>query len=275
MRIGRLSRRGLDYAVDAEQILAGAIANPRTRIVAVSRDAIAFLSSAERAGTQLVWLGKTDDDRDWVASLGWDGTEPDLEWSGLREVLLEGEPDLSAIAAQAVALQQWHADHGFSPVDGSETTVVHSGWARQDGADRLHFPRTDPAVIVAIESPERDRILLANNTAWDANRYSLIAGFVDPGESLESAVTREALEEVSLELRDVRYVTSQPWPFPRSLMVGFAAVATNPSSVHVDAIEIRDAAWFTRGQLKAGVVDLPRGESIARRLIDSWLEQGD
>ncbi|HIY66420.1 MAG TPA: NAD(+) diphosphatase [Candidatus Agrococcus pullicola] len=271
MRIGRLSRRGLDYSTDADATLSAAVRDPRTRLLAVSRDGIAFLSDAARAGESLVWLGQTPDERHWVASLGWAGDEDELDWSNLRTILAEGDEDFTAIATQATALARWHDDHGYSPVDGSAVRPVHAGWALQDAGDRLHFPRTDPAVIVAIATQDDERLLLASNTAWDENRFSLIAGFVDPGESLESAVVRESLEEVGLELSRVRYVSSQPWPFPRSLMVGFAATATNPGDVHVDGVEIRDARWFTRAQLRSGAVQLPGSESIARKLIERWL----
>ncbi|WP_293694305.1 NAD(+) diphosphatase [uncultured Agrococcus sp.] len=271
MTIGRLSRRGLDYAADADATLGAAVRDPRTRLLAVARDGIAFLSDAARAGEFLVWLGQTPDERHWVASLGWEGDEAELEWTGLRAVLAEGDEDFTAIATQATALARWHDDNRFSPVDGSDVRPVHAGWALEDATGRLHFPRTDPAVIVAITTQDDERLLLASNTAWDENRYSLVAGFVDPGESLESAVVREALEEVGLELSQVGYVTSQPWPFPRSLMVGFAATATNPSGVHVDGVEIRDARWFTRAQLCSEVVQLPGRESIARKLIERWL----
>lgn len=251
-------------------MLRDAQASSGTRVLAVSSQSIADAPGFDTSHT-LVWLGQTPDERHWVASLGWEGDEPDLEWTSLRQILVGPDDDFSAIASQAMALARWHEDHGFSPADGSPSEAVHAGWMRRDGAGRLHFPRTDPAVIVLIRDAANERILLANNVAWEPQRFSLIAGFVDPGESLESAVQRECLEETALDVEQIRYVRSQPWPFPRSLMVGFSAVARDPESVEVDGVEIRAARWLHRDEVEQGVVGLPGHESIARRLITQWL----
>lgn len=257
-------------AADPSAMLRDAAASDATRVLAVSDAAVAEAPQLDDDHTQ-VWLGQTPDGRHWVASLGWSGTESGLQWTSLRELLVGADDDFSAIASQAIALAAWHRDHGFSPVDGSPADVVHAGWARQDGQGRLHFPRTDPAVIVLIRNAADDRVLLANNAAWDPNRYSLIAGFVDPGESLESAVQREALEETGIAVDGIRYIRSQPWPFPRSLMVGFTAVAEDPEALRVDGVEIRHARWLSRSELAEPAVTLPGHESIARRLLTQWL----
>ena len=138
--------------------------------------------------------------------------------------------------------------------------------------DRDRFPRTDPAIITAILD-DADRLLLAHNTAWDVPRMSLVAGFVDAGESLEACVRREALEEVGVRLAEVRYVASQPWPFPRSLMLGFVARA-EASDVTVDGIEIDRAVFVTRDEYDAMLADgrlaMPTSVSIAASLIGLW-----
>ena len=146
----------------------------------------------------------------------------------------------------------------------------------------LAFPRTDPAVIMLVTySPKEGGeplCLLGRSPAWPEGVYSTLAGFVEPGESLESAVQREVLEEVSVHTEDVRYVASQPWPFPRSIMLGFEAIATT-TDIQCDPDEIADAQWFTRSQLKTfgnwgdDTLDnkLPRPDSIARFLIDRWI----
>ena len=195
------------------------------------------------------------------------------EWRSLREVGAElGDAD-AGILTQAVALGVWQAESPRSPIDGSPTAFEESGWVRRDEAGVPHFPRTDPAVIAAIHDAADERILLGHNAAWPERRYSLIAGFVDPGESLEAAVVREVLEETGLAVVDPRYLGSQPWPFPRSLMLGFECVAPDPERTAPDGVEILDVRWLTRDELRAGAVDLPGPSSIASWIIERWLER--
>lgn len=182
--------------------------------------------------------------------------------------------DLEAeIAFTAVALINWHRTAKFCGFCGSTTTVTNGGFARRcTGCDRMIFPRTDPAVIVAIVDSE-NRILLGHQGAWDQGRMSVFAGFVEAGESLEQAVHREMAEETDLDLDEIVYLGSQPWPMPRSLMVGFAARAAS-TDVSVDGDEIESAKWFTPQTLleevKSGRVTLPGKASIAHRMILQW-----
>ncbi len=185
----------------------------------------------------------------------------------------------------AVALSNWHVRHPYSPVSGRLTTPGEAGWTRvtDDGAEIL-WPRTDPAVIVVVHDgvpgPE-GRCLLGSNAAWTAAggvpRYSCLAGFVEPGESAEATVGREVAEEVGVTVSDIRYVASQPWPFPGSLMLGFMARAEPGAPVRLDPEEMADARWFTRTEIGAvlagerGEFGLPTAASIAHFLISEWV----
>lgn len=195
------------------------------------------------------------------------------EWRSLREVGAELDDADAGVLVQAVALGVWQRESHHSPVDGLPTAFEESGWVRRSASGAPHFPRTDPAVIVAIHDEADERILLGHNAAWPEGRYSLIAGFVDPGESLEAAVVREVQEETGLRVVEPRYLGSQPWPFPRSLMLGFECVAPEPDTIEPDGVEILDVRWFTRDELRAGVVQLPGTSSIASWILEAWLER--
>lgn len=191
-----------------------------------------------------------------------------------REVGFQLTDNERDIAAAASALHQWHRAEPMCPTCGGPTKVINGGFARHcTNCGHDHFPRTDPAIIVAVIDSQ-DRILLGSQSTWPARRVSVLAGFVEAGESLEQAIHREIAEEVDLSLSEVRYFGSQPWPFPRSLMLGFAARASSVD-ICVDGQEIEFAAWFTRDQVRAQVVSgelgLPGASSIAFRLIDAWL----
>ncbi len=199
----------------------------------------------------------------------------DARWSGLRAAApVLGDRD-AGLFTEALALANWHAGARFCPRCGSTTTVVQAGWARRcDREGNLLFPRTDPAVIVLVTDDD-DRVLLGSNALWEQNRFSLLAGFVEPGESLEAAVVREVGEEAGLRVDRIDYGGSQPWPFPASLMLGFTArVAdgTVPSTAAPDGVEILQLRWFTRAELAQAVGDiaLPGGSSIARWLLERW-----
>lgn len=179
------------------------------------------------------------------------------------------------LVAMASALAAWHRAEPYCPRCGTPTRVAAAGtarWCPSCEADR--FPRTDPAIIVAIIDGA-DRILLARQGVWATGRHSVLAGFVEAGESLEQAVHREVLEESGLTVTDITYFGSQPWPFPRSIMLGFVARAVT-TDIRVDGEEIVSGGWFSRDELiaavSAGTVILPGEASIAFRLIRSWLE---
>jgi NAD+ diphosphatase len=199
--------------------------------------------------------------------------------SGLRTAgLREAGPLLSdrdaGLFTQAVALANWHATHTHCPLDGTPTVPIKAGHARECPADGSeHFPRVDPAVIMLV-TDDSGRCLLAHNRNWPPRRVSILAGFVEPGESVEHAVIREVGEETGLRVSDVRYLGSQPWPMPQSLMLGFRARAAGGQEIRVDGEEIAEARWFSREQLRealaSGDVLLPPPVSIAHRIIESW-----
>jgi NAD+ diphosphatase len=195
-------------------------------------------------------------------------------WGDLRSLGWRLDARDAGLFTQAVALVNWHEAAAYSPRTGAPTVATQSGWVRIDpdtGAE--HFPRTDPAVIVAVVDAD-DRLLLGSNALWEAHRFSLLAGFVEPGESLEAAVVREVFEEAGIVVTDPVYLGSQPWPFPASLMVGFRASVAEGAETEVqpDGEEIVELRWFTREQLAASLdeVLLPGRSSIARAMIEDW-----
>jgi len=229
----------------------------------VSRDS----SAAEPVGTPVV-AALLDDERARALS------PDDSTWASPR---LTGTV-LSArdigLAVEAVAVANWHESHRFSPRTGRRLVSDKAGWVRRDPDDGHEvFPRTDPAIIVGVTDAD-DRLLLGSNALWESNRYSLLAGFVEPGESLEHAVQREIFEESGINVVSPRYVGSQPWPFPASLMLGFRAEVdvVDPGTLTPDGSEILELRWFSRDELVASLGDvvLPGRTSIARAIIEDW-----
>jgi NAD+ diphosphatase len=199
---------------------------------------------------------------------------PSDDWVGLREVGAALSDRDAGLLTEALSLANWHASHRFSPRTGAPLIPEQGGWVLRSADDTTEvFPRTDPAIIVAVVD-EDDRLLLGSNAMWEVNRYSLLAGFVEPGESLEAAVRREIFEESGIRVIDPVYLGSQPWPFPASLMLGFRALADPAGdwTLTPDGAEILDLRWFTREELRGNAdVILPGKTSIARAIIEGWL----
>ena len=260
--------------------------DPRTRVLVVSggqalawidneHAELVFLSPSEAPAGLRMLLGQDPDD---VVYFGVNGELPAPRQHeravSLREAgSLLGDRD-AGLFTHAVALANWHDSHTHCPLDGTPTVPApggHSTVCPKDGSE--HFPRTDPAVIMLVTDPD-DRCLLARNAAWPGRRISILAGFVDPGESAEQAVVREVAEETGVKVRNVRYLGSQPWPMPRSLMLGFRADAPAGQVIAVDHEELAEANWYSRDELVAAIkareIALPPSVSIARHIIESW-----
>jgi NAD+ diphosphatase len=188
-------------------------------------------------------------------------------------------PDL-AIYGGARSLVDWHARHRFCARCGAPTSLVKGGWQRHcDNCGADHFPRTDPVTIMLVE--HEDKLLLGRQPRFPPRMYSALAGFVEPGETIEEAVAREIREEAGVRVRDVRYIASQPWPFPSQLMIGCTSVADDPE-LTIDKTELEDARWFTRAELMearaAGehgteLLYFPRPFAIAHHLVAWWLDR--
>ncbi len=239
------------------------------------------VSVADKPPVEAVFLGVDSDVHVWaVLDETLDGDLSDLRRVGPLDDTALG------VLTSAIALVNWHRKARFSPVDGSPTTPSQGGWARvNDRTGHDEFPRTDPAVICLVHDGA-DRVLLARQHVWPPTMFSILAGFVEAGESLEACVAREIREEVGIDTRDIRYLGSQPWPFPRSVMLGFAAVADPEQPLVFADGEIAEAYWFTRDEVraalehgdwtsKAGVrLLLPGSISIARTIVEAWAAAG-
>ncbi|MFN2517996.1 MAG: NAD(+) diphosphatase [Jatrophihabitantaceae bacterium] len=207
-------------------------------------------------------------------------------WRTLRDLGPSIDDLAAGLLTSAIALEQWHQRHTRCPLCGIPTVETNSGWIRTcpgDGSE--HYPRTDPAVIMLIHDGA-DLALLGRGVQWVAGRFSTLAGFVEPGESLEAAVAREVFEEVGIQICDIRYVASQPWPFPSSLMLGFSARLDGDPRIALDPVEMAEADWFTRAEVRQAAQWVDTGTdpepgariqgvspklSISRYLIDLWL----
>ena len=224
----------------------------------------------------LSFLGIDADGRAYYAAHT-DAVPDGAELRSLREVGHRLTDVEAGLMVAAVALHNWRLRTRFCPECGGALEMSQSGWAMRCPADgREEFPRTDPAVIVLVRD-RADRAMLGRQVRWDAGRFSTFAGFVDAGESAEAAVRREVFEETGIRISanpdDLVYLGSQPWPFPRSLMLGYHAW-TDHTEIRVDESEIAEAYWFSREELRdavaAGRVLLPPSVSVSRRLIERW-----
>jgi NAD+ diphosphatase len=285
-----------------EDWLAAKLADPRSRLTPVWRNhslvadpdsdrprlaepPVSVLDWAELGAPAPILLG-LEGETAWftldLSALEQPETLPGLAGQGrfveLRSVGARLPRDQASLAAYARGLAWWHQRHGFCGVCGTPTRSAEAGHVRlctAPGCGASHFPRTDPAVIMLVTDGER--CLLGRQPRFPPGFYSTFAGFVEPGESLEEAVIREVLEETGIRVGDVRYHSSQPWPFPSSLMLGFRTRALS-TEIRVAPGEIEEARWFERSWLRANrksdSFSLPRFDSVSRRLIEDWLAEG-
>jgi NAD+ diphosphatase len=227
---------------------------------------------------KLIFLGLFRNQPAFAVAIDEDAEQPftDLgEFQGLRFLGTMLPLDEANLVAHARALAIWHASQQFCGICGSASVAEAGGNSRRcnnEACGQQIFPRTDPAVIVLVTN--NDRCLLGRQSSWPEHRYSTVAGFVEPGESLEDAVRREVFEETNIRVGSIRYHSSQPWPFPSALMLGFVAEATT-AEIKLNDGELEDAQWFTRDQLLSDFPKLPFRISIARRLVEHWITLGE
>ncbi|WP_047523050.1 NAD(+) diphosphatase [Microbacterium sp. ZOR0019] len=287
-------RPSLDRAAelrDEADVLERLREDPATRVIVVREGRVRVVDSTllrvrPSAVVEATWalLGRDSDGAVVLLAAAPPETDsldaaPDEIWLGLRDLGGRIDDQESELLIGAIALAGWLRDAPFCPTCGGGTELRQAGWSRRClVCAREHFPRTDPAVIVAVESRDGERLLLGANANWGGRMYSCFAGFTEAGESLESTVHREIEEESGVRLSSLRYVSSQAWPFPRSLMVGFRAVVDEESAALADGEEIIDVRWFSRAEIGSalagrGPVGLPGPASIARALIVDWYEE--
>ncbi len=281
-----------DYlARERENLLEELWADPTTRVLPIFQGTALLATEASLAllpvravpdAELLVYLGRSISTTSpepvgtpiVAALLGDSGHLAESEWGSLRAIGDRLSDRDAGLFSQALGLLNWHLSHGFSPRNGEPTVAVKGGWVRREPlSDTEVFPRTDAAIIAGITDGD-DRLLLGSNALWEPNRFSLLAGFVEPGESLEAAVQREVFEESGLRVVDPVYLGSQPWPFPASLMVGFRARLDpdDPGILTPDGAEILELRWFSRAELREALpgIVLPGPTSIARAIIEEW-----
>lgn len=264
--------------------LAAALADGRARLLKLSG-----LEPEIDSGGQLVWTSLADlpagseplflgyiEGKPHFAPLAMGERHGVTRSPALFQMLAAMPADQAGLYACARSLVDWHQRHGFCPACGNPTELFRAGWARRcPSCAAEHFPRTDPVVIMLAE--HGGRVLVGRGPAWPAGRYSALAGFVEVGESLEEAVARETLEEAGVAVRNVRYVASQPWPFPSSLMIACIAEAED-DALTLDTHELEDAIWVTRDEVRAALdgdaearFGAPPPYAIAHSLLRAWL----
>ncbi|MDP3968029.1 MAG: NAD(+) diphosphatase [Nocardioides sp.] len=270
----RIAGRRTDEAWTAEMW-----ADPRTRVLVLAGTSMApehsrrWCAPGEAPEGARLLLGEQDGIVHFAVVA--EEAAADDDWVFLRVLVQDLEEAEADLLIHAVALAEWHRAHRFCGRCGGVFTATAGGHVLTCGScGRDQFPRTDPAVIMLVtDGPEAERALLGRHPQWPEGRFSTLAGFVEPGESMEDAVRREVAEEVGVTIGPVTYFGNQPWPFPASLMIGFVAEATSVE-VDVDGEEIEAARWFTREEMKAeaeaGTLVLPGGISISRSLIEDW-----
>ncbi|MCZ0964009.1 NAD(+) diphosphatase [Paracoccus benzoatiresistens] len=282
--------------------LAGYLADPATRVLPFWQGKPLFEAGP---GPRLAWLPSGDPlvrdraatslflglDADGIAHFAVDlsglappdgdpatvlGLPETRQFVDLRAVLPELNHRDAGIAAPAKGIFEWRRSHGFCSNCGARNVVAHAGWRFDCPAcKRPHFPRTDPVVIMLVL--DGDRVLLGRQPGWDEGMYSLLAGFIEPGESVEEAVRREVHEESAIRIGDVRYLTSQPWPFPASLMIGCVARAVT-SAITIDPSELEHALWADKAEIADALagrherIRPARKGSIAQAILRAWVE---
>lgn len=236
------------------------------------------LTSADRGSDQLLFLGFAEHAPRFVRALP-RGQRPAAARSpALMEMMGRFSQADSALYAAARSLLYWHAHNGFCGVCGVQTVIMHAGWGRRcDACATEHFPRVEPVVIMLAELG--DRVLLGRQPSWPPGRYSALAGFLEVGESVEAAVAREIAEESGVRVRDVRYVASQPWPFPASLMLACIGTAES-GEIRIDPHELEDARWFSLDDVQRALWGdpdapfiAPPAYAIAHSLLTAWVAE--
>lgn len=223
---------------------------------------------------EFVLLGLDGGKPRFAAILPGAGAPPPFRSPNLFRVLDQLQPGEAATFAAARSLIDWHARHGFCANCGTATAIFRAGWGRRcPQCNAEHFPRVDPVVIMIAEHD--GRALLGRQPSWPAGRYSALAGFLEPGESIEEAVAREIREEAGVTVTDVRYIASQPWPFPSQLMMACVATAAD-DAITLDTNELEDAIWVSREDVRAvlaggdGPFLAPPPYAIAHTLLEVW-----
>ncbi len=260
------------------------------RPAAVSASELGSMAGGDDVTGEAVFLGVESGGRAWFAVDLSERARPDVatgadgaKFIGLRRVGSLMDRAAGSLLAYTLGMTYWHRRHRFCGVCGAPTRSCHGGHLRvcsAAGCGAEHFPRTDPAVIMLVtrSGAEGDACLLGRQARWPKGMMSTLAGFVEPGESLEETVAREVEEETGVRVAAVRYMASQPWPFPSSLMLGFRAEAAPGAVLDVNADELDDARWYTRAEIRdaaaTGLI-MPGADSIARRLIEAWVSQAD
>lgn len=281
-----LSRHAVDRQTGArsDTALDAAWASDRARVIPLTADGLVPLRFGAPASAppdtpirppEAYYLG-SDADGEWFAlPIAPNAAPPRGRLGGLRDIGADLDDRDAGLVTHAVALQNWHLRHTHCPRCGALTETREGGHLRVCTVDgSQHFPRTDPAVIMLITDPDETQALLGRQPSWPAGRYSCLAGFVEAGESAEQAVARESAEEAGIHVTNVRYVASQPWPFPASLMIGYRGTADPTEPIDVSSDELDDARWFPRAEIEDAVARgllLPPPVSIARHMVDLWL----
>ncbi len=222
-----------------------------THVVQIAGDTVRMendrlFTSNDTPESDAIYLGEDPESQSWFAR----EIEPSETLIPIRSLMIDGglTQERLSILAQARSILHWHASHGFCAKCGAQSLMADAGYKRVCPVCKTeHFPRTDPVVIMAVR--HHDQILLGRQASWPPNMFSALAGFMEPGETIEQAVAREVLEEAGIKVGAVSYVTTQPWPFPSSLMIGMIAEATT-TEIKLDPAELEEARWFTRGDLE-------------------------